>query len=265
MFIDVTINRTDQICTFQIYRKPTFTDSIIPYDSCHPPQHKLAAIRYLHNRLHSYNLAPEEKSKELNIIHNILYNNAFHLNIYKSTSQKTKNSPHTEQTRQKWATFTYFGKMTNLITRIFKNTDVKIAYRTRNSLGSQLGIKPPEIDIYSRSGIYKLNCQDCGKKYVGQTGRSFTKRFKEHLHSYRTNNTNSNFAQHLNENNHNMGTKEETMEIIHFQQKGKHLNTMEKFHIYIEALTNNHLNDQHTVNVNNKIFEVIHNNNNIDI
>ena len=59
-----------------------------------------------------------------------------------------------------------------------------------------------------------------------------------------------------------MGTKEETMNIIHIHQKGKHLNTLEKFHIYTEALTNNHLNDQHTVNFN-KIFEVIHNNDTI--
>jgi len=37
--------------SFNIYRKPTATDTIIPNDSCHPSEHKLAAIRYLTNRL----------------------------------------------------------------------------------------------------------------------------------------------------------------------------------------------------------------------
>jgi hypothetical protein len=39
-----------------IYRKPTFTDSIIPYTSNHPSQHKYAAVRFLYNRLNSYGL-----------------------------------------------------------------------------------------------------------------------------------------------------------------------------------------------------------------
>jgi hypothetical protein len=38
------------------------------------------------------------------------------------------------------------------------------------------------------------------------------------------------------------------------------MNTLEKY-IYLEAVKNNHLNDQHTVRYN-KIFEVIHNNDN---
>jgi hypothetical protein len=65
-YLDVTILRTEQQCKFLIYRKPTFTDTIIPFDSCHPPQHKYAAIRYLYNILHTYNLEEEGKAQELN-------------------------------------------------------------------------------------------------------------------------------------------------------------------------------------------------------
>ena len=38
-----------------------------------------------------------------------------------------------------------------------------------------------ESDKFNRSGIYQLTCPDGGKKHTGQTGRSFRKRYNEHL------------------------------------------------------------------------------------
>ena len=36
-YLDVSIRRTDTNLKFHIFWKPTFTDTIIPQDSCHPP------------------------------------------------------------------------------------------------------------------------------------------------------------------------------------------------------------------------------------
>jgi hypothetical protein len=88
-YLDISIHRTDSDLTFQIYRKPTSTDTIIPHDSCHPIQHKHAAVRFLYNRLHTYDLDEDAKSKELNIIHNVLHNNMFPLQTYNFTSRNT--------------------------------------------------------------------------------------------------------------------------------------------------------------------------------
>jgi len=41
-FLDVTIHRTPTNWKISIYRKPSFTDTIIPYSSNHPAQHKYA-------------------------------------------------------------------------------------------------------------------------------------------------------------------------------------------------------------------------------
>lgn len=41
--------KDDKNLVFVIFRKPTTTDTIIPNDSCHPRDHKLAAIRYMSN------------------------------------------------------------------------------------------------------------------------------------------------------------------------------------------------------------------------
>jgi hypothetical protein len=51
-------------------------------------------------------------------------------------------------------------------------------------------------------------------KYVGQTGRSFRKRYNEHLHDFKYNTRKSSFATHLLDNNHSIGPIENIMEII---------------------------------------------------
>jgi hypothetical protein len=45
-FLDITITKSQDGLSFEIYRKPPTTDNIIPNDSCHPREHKTAAIRY---------------------------------------------------------------------------------------------------------------------------------------------------------------------------------------------------------------------------
>jgi hypothetical protein len=58
-----------------IYRKPATTDVVIPNDSCHPREDKIAAIRYFYNRMKTYNLSPDKLLKEHNKIQQILTNN----------------------------------------------------------------------------------------------------------------------------------------------------------------------------------------------
>ena len=62
-FLDITTYKTNHKISFNIYRKPTATDVIIPNDSCHPPEQKLAAIRYLVSRLLTYPLCKKTKGK----------------------------------------------------------------------------------------------------------------------------------------------------------------------------------------------------------
>ena len=46
------------------------------------------------------------------------------------------------------------------------------------------------------------------------------------------------------------------MQVLQFQKKGTHLNTIEGLHIHKEAAQNNHLNDDHAITAN-KIFDTI--------
>ena len=254
-YLDITIHKTPTNVNISIFRKPTFTDTIIPYNSNHPPQRKYAAIRFLNNRLDSYQLQEAEHQQEMNIIHNILQNNSFPIHP-RTPKTHIKPPPLNAPTKQKWTTFTYTGPETSYITKLFKHTDLKIAYRTSNNIRSYLSHNTRTKDIFTQSGVYELTCPDCGKAYVGQTGRDFKTRFNEHKRSFIHNNHTSKYAQHLIEHSHSLGNMQDIMHILHFQKKGTHLDTMERFHIHRQATSNNHLNDDHTLSAN-KIFDTI--------
>jgi hypothetical protein len=81
-FLDHTISRTNQTVAFNIFRKPTFTDTIIPYNSCHPTEHKFASLRYLTNRVNTYQLNHEAKNNEIITIQNILHNNGVSFTLH---------------------------------------------------------------------------------------------------------------------------------------------------------------------------------------
>jgi hypothetical protein len=191
--LDFTIHKTPTNWKISIYRKPTFTDTVIPYTSNHTAQHKYAAVRFLYNRLNTYNLYEDEHTTEENIIQNIMCNNAFPIQPHKPPTPKPptselhrKTATTTHTPTHKWITFTYIGKETNFMTKLLRKTNLKIAFRTNNTIQSLLKHKQQVPDIYTQYGVYKLKWPDCNKSYVGQTGRSFQVRFNEHKNAFKT-------------------------------------------------------------------------------
>jgi hypothetical protein len=75
------------------------------------------------------------------------------------------------QQKIKWATITYMGKCTAYITKLFRNTNIKVAYKTNNTTGKILTQynTNPNTDKFNSCGMYQSTCIDCNMKYVGQT------------------------------------------------------------------------------------------------
>ena len=102
-----------------------------------------------------------------------------------------------------------------------------MAYRTNNTIRKHVNNTNKDIDTYSKTGVYKLNCSDCHQFYIGQTGRSFSSRYSEHLKALTTNYIHSTFATHLQNENHSYTNIEHNMEILHYLPKSRKLNTAE--------------------------------------
>jgi len=137
-YLDISSHKTSANTKTSIYRKPTFSDTIIPYTSNHPTKHKYTAIKILYNRLNTYQLRKEEYQQEENIIHNIRYNNSFPIQPQIPPNRNPNQQQISPTCKQRCATFTYVGKETTYITNIFKHSDISIAYHTNNTIQNHL-------------------------------------------------------------------------------------------------------------------------------
>ena len=149
---------------------------------------------------------------------------------------------------------------------MFQNSKFKITFKTKNNVFDLINKKTnTTIDHnkndYERSGIYKINCPQCDMYYIGQTGRKFKVRYKEHVQAYNSkNNTSqkSKVAEHMIEKRHNFKSMEEDLQIIEYGTKSKKLDVKEEFHIYKNSQRDpNKLLNKMQINQNNIIFEKI--------
>jgi len=114
----------------------------------------------------------------MDIVTQIVKNNMYETQTLNRICRKREKQEQ-DNRKKKWARFTYMGKETRYITKLFKNTDVKISYTTNNNLGKLLTtITDLNPGKYERNGVYQLECPSCNKKYSGQTGRPFRVRFR---------------------------------------------------------------------------------------
>jgi hypothetical protein len=207
------------------------TESIIPNSSIPSYEHKMSDINYLFNRLHTYPLAEKAKDAEMNNIKNILLNNEYGTSlIRKLPPQKEKQNTHTDSPDQKtkWITSTYSGKEARIITKLFQDTKLKVAFCTQNTI--QNIVRPqPQINKYNRSGIYQMKCLDCPVEYVGQTERTLNPRYMEHIYDIKSNNSSTGYSSHILNTGYTCVTIEDTMEIIKIRRKGQYLNTLKKY------------------------------------
>jgi hypothetical protein len=139
---------------------------------------------------------------------------------------------------------------------LFKKFNVNISYSTKNTIGNILSIKKQNNSPDNESSVYQLKCQNCSCVYIGQTGRNFKIRYKENIQDIKNNRSKTGFSQHILDTGHAYDKIENTMEILKFQEKGKYLDTLEKFHIYKANKTGILLNDNFT-DISNPIFDLI--------
>ena len=198
----------------------------------------------------------EQKREEYLSAKQILSNNQYDTKlldntldkITKTAKKKRESADQAQEdnnTTTKWAKFTYVGMQTKFNTKLVRKTNIKIAFTTENTIAKFLTRKNhDDSNKYKRSGVYQLSCQNCNKKYIGQTGRAFQKPFQVHLNDFKNKYGRSKFAQHLINNTHAMGPLEDVMKVLRTVNKGGMMKTLENFQIYKEIKVDNQINDR---------------------
>ncbi|KAG8301980.1 hypothetical protein J6590_108521 [Homalodisca vitripennis] len=211
-FLDVLVKRNNGDIEYDIYRKPTCNNRYIPHDSNHPPSQKRAAFHTMINRLLTTPLKHDEYMKEIINIKSIAAFNGYSTKLIDSLLKKqkknlSKTSKTTLKSEQKekrnWQSMSY-GPFYKEIKKVFrKHQDINITFYTPYKINNLIGNPKDKILDENKSGIYKINCEDCDKIYIGQTKRTIKKRFKEHERYYKYGQTDkSAIAKHAFETNH---------------------------------------------------------------
>lgn len=244
-FLDVTISKENRSHNFEIYRKPTTSDCIIPADSNHPWEQKMSTFHALTNRLINIPMNKSNFIKEKNIIKYLAFKNGYNPrmieNMIKKKQMKKKNKIVTEKQKNDFICVPYNSKFNRAIRKTFKNSKLNVSYRTKNNALEVINKRTKKdnnqvvTSKYENSGIYKIKCSDCEKYYIGQTGRSFSCRYKEHVQAFKSKNVTSmksNVAEHMINENHKFTKIETDMTILDYGSKGNKLDTKEEYHIY---------------------------------
>lgn len=256
-FLDSTISRKDDSLYFNIYRKPTTTNMTIHSGSFHPTSQKMAAYNCFIYRALNFPLSTEDRKKEINIIKHIAVKNG-----YKSTIVDDLLRRHTMKTSlprppketKKFIKCDFNNVFALTLSNVLRKRNINVAFSTSNNtfalLKSHNRQRTPLVD---KSGVYKLSCGSCDKFYIGQTGRSFKIRFKEHLpKKHGSTAATSNYARHLSEEKHEYANFETNCRPLHICEKGPYMNTLEEYEIYkaYKLDPDNTLNDKLCFNTN---------------
>jgi hypothetical protein len=266
-FLDLTLKKSDNRFMFNVFRKPTATDTTIHATSHHPMSHKLAAYHSFVNRLLSVPLSNEDYINEKNIIKHIAVSNGYSPElidklILKHKQKKSGNNSPTvhsndPQVKHDFISTEYGNQFPLTLKNEMKKHGKILAFKTTNKLENKLNTKTVTEDINRKTGVYKLSCNDCDKYYVGQTGRYFEKRFKEHLPKSNSVQS-SNFASHLIDSGHSYTNFSSNLSALHICSKGQKMTVLESYEIYKATKFEPHnlLNEKCTLQTN-ALFETL--------
>ena len=184
-FLDVEVSRQeDGTLSRSVYRKPTHTDRYLHSTSFHHPKIKSSVNRTLIRR--AYNICDSEHlPQELHHITTAMQHNGY--NPTRIPTQDPRPPPGQRVTYTQSQpnrapssiTLPYFGTTSHHIQRILHKHGIRVFHTTPLKIQHLLTSHKDRQDPHRRPGVYKIPCQ-CGKVYIGETGRDLPTRLNEH-------------------------------------------------------------------------------------
>ncbi|XP_071959560.1 uncharacterized protein [Antedon mediterranea] len=199
-FLDMIITiKQDGTLATKVYRKPTHTDQYLDFHSNHPLEHKLSVVNTLVNRADT--IVSEEKDKKHELEH---IRKALKICNYpkwsvdrvvnKRKEQKSINKSEERQRKEMEKMKAHIGipyihGISEKIRRTFAKHKVNTFFIPSNKLKNGLVHPKDRIKTEDMCGvIYEVNCLNCEKVYIGETGRALNTRIGEHKKDVSTHN-----------------------------------------------------------------------------
>ena len=193
-FLDVKVNREEggQLRT-AVYRKPTYTNQILNFQSHHSTSAKTSVVRSLMDRLDTHFETEDEEGRnaEKEKIMKTLELNGYprcfvkQVEIKKKKAradigEKTITAYNGEEMRCRLSV-PYIQGLSESIARVLRPIGIDVAHRANSWKWRLCKAIKDKLPLSKRKGVvYCIECNDCECIYIGETGRTLEDRLKEH-------------------------------------------------------------------------------------
>jgi transposase len=177
-FLDFDIyRRRDGSLRHKVYRKPTHINLYLNAKSHHHPSNKQAVLSTLIHRARA--LCDEDNLQaDLVFLKGVFRENGYSDRQIHRTLNRRPLLPQPDNTPHSVAFLPFVGTVFNRIRRVLARHNIKSVGLPHTKLSSLL--RPVKDHFGLRTpGVYRIPCE-CGRVYIGQTGRSVDIRLKEH-------------------------------------------------------------------------------------
>ena len=196
-FLDILITPTDDgSLKTSVFRKKTHTDLYLQWDSHHNIPSKYSVAGTLYHRANTIcsdqALLHEEEEHLFKALRRCKYP-IWAINRAKLKSQNPDRTKHRRTNNQRGPNNTnkqnllmvvpYHQGLSERIKKTCKKYGVQVHFKGGQTIKNLLMTPKDKDPIKSKSGvIYRYQCkeQGCGEEYMGESGRTFAERFKEH-------------------------------------------------------------------------------------
>jgi hypothetical protein len=184
LFLDVLVSRRpDGSLGHTVYRKPTHTDLYLHAKSAHHPAQKTGVLYSLIHRARRLSDA-DSLDKEIQHLKETFIKNGYSNQDIRRALQK-KDEPRPKQEKPvAVARLPYQRAASHKVSRLLAKFNIQTVHIPAKNFHL---LRPAKDKLGLRTaGIYGISCE-CGKVYVGQTGRTIEARLKEHRRHVRLN------------------------------------------------------------------------------
>ena len=196
-FLDTLVSRRNGVAAIDIFRKPTHTDRYLDFSSHHAKEHKISTASTLLFRASNLPSSFEGKTRGTNHVRTALEANGYPPAVISNILNK-KPPPSTvpppeelvsmffkwadpSNTYQGFACLPYNLGLTKPLTRLLRKNDIRVVNKPLKTLQQEFPSpkfrQPSDLQC---NVVYKIPCKDCPWNYIGETGRCFQTRKKEH-------------------------------------------------------------------------------------
>ena len=180
-FLDASVSiEPEGRLTTNVYRKPTHTDQYLAYDSHHPQSVKRGIVKCLYDRAKRLVTNPSVISEEKKHLSSVLVSNGYP-SFFVQKITKTRTAPRKEPVAEfkSTAVLPYVQGVSEPLRRFLEQQDIRTVFKPEMTLRSHLVRPKDTVDPAKQDGVvYRIPCE-CGKGYIGESGRSMHEKIKE--------------------------------------------------------------------------------------